>query len=587
MAATGTASARLTLNGSELSSEDFTNLTYLRVARSTGTVAHASLRFHDASSMGKQFTVGSELKVETIDSDNTITEVFLGEILSVGVDVAAGKSELTVGAFDLGHKLGHQTVHESFMNSSPKDVITKMAKAAGLTATVDAVLGETRDHIQQAATPQVFLSQLAQAYGCEWFVEGKKLIVAPRTKRGVVKLSAQEELRQFSARFSSAEATDQVEVRGWDPATMKSVAGTEKTKGKSTLTSSDANTNGWSYKGGGKRNAVTTTRAAATAKEAELLAAGLNAHMEAATLTGRGECDVNPKIKPGELVEIEELVPDWNGTYYVSEVEHIFGDRQPFITRFRVGGITPNTLVDLFGPTPGSAVERLANGVAVAKVTSISDPDKQQRVKVLLPHLSDDNESDWIRVVQLGAGNKRGVIMMPEVDDEVLVAFEHGQLQNPVVIGGLWNAKSPAPLATVVDGAVEHRGIVNTSGDAVVLSEGADAAKKFIEIKLGSDVAKVFVGTEKIEVIGEKIPIELKTGGGSIVISDAGDITIKGKTITLDAETDVKIKGATVGTDSKGKVDVKAGGPLSLEGATADVKASGPASIKGAMVKIN
>ncbi len=587
MAANGTASARLTLNGTELPSDDFTNLTLLRITRSTGTIAHAKLLFHDAAGMGKKFSVGAELKVETIDSDNTVSEVFLGEVLSIGIDVAAGRSELNVEAFDMGHRLGHQTAHESFMNTSPKDVITKMAKTAGLTAKVDPVLGIAHDHIQQAATPQVFLSQLAHAYGCEWFVEGSTLVVAPRTKRGTVKLSGQDELRRFSARFSSAEATDKVTVRGWDPASMKTVESAQQSKGTSTLTVNDANTNGWKYKGGGKRNAVVGASGTSDAKKADLLAKGLQANMEAATLTGRGECDVNPKIKPGELLEVEDVLPDWNGTYYVSEVEHLFGDRQPFITRFRLGGITPTTLVDLFGPAPGASVERLASGVAVATVTSVSDPDKQHRIKVSLPHLSDDNESDWIRVVQFGAGDQRGMLMMPEVGDEVLVAFEQGHLQNPVMIGGLWNGTMTSPLAAYADGKLEKRGIVNSSEDAIVLSEGSDAATKFIEIKLGSKKATVFLGTEKIEVIGDKIPIELKTGGGSVLITDQGDVTIKGKNITLDAQTAIKINGATVEANSKGKADIKAGGPLSMEGATADVKASGPTSIKGAMVKIN
>ena len=80
-------------------------------------------------------------------------------------------------------------------------------------------------------------------------------------------------------------------------------------------------------------------------------------------------------------------------------------------------------------------------GVVVGIVTNNQDPENMHRVKVRFPWLSNDVESNWARVAAPMAGKGRGAYFLPEVDDEVLVAFEHGQVDHPFVVGCLWNGK--------------------------------------------------------------------------------------------------------------------------------------------------
>jgi uncharacterized protein involved in type VI secretion and phage assembly len=91
------------------------------------------------------------------------------------------------------------------------------------------------------------------------------------------------------------------------------------------------------------------------------------------------------------------------------------------------------------------------NGVVVGLVTSVDDPEQQGRIKVHFPWLDEGHETDWIRIATLMAGNDRGSFFMPEVDDEVLVAFEHGEARFPYVIGFLWNGRDAPPGAHVRD----------------------------------------------------------------------------------------------------------------------------------------
>ena len=84
-------------------------------------------------------------------------------------------------------------------------------------------------------------------------------------------------------------------------------------------------------------------------------------------------------------------------------------------------------------------------GVAKALVTNVKDPLKLGRVRLRFPWLSDTYESDWCRVVQLG-GVRGGGLILPEVGDEVLCAFDRGSLEHPYVIAGLYNGKDkPTP----------------------------------------------------------------------------------------------------------------------------------------------
>lgn len=102
------------------------------------------------------------------------------------------------------------------------------------------------------------------------------------------------------------------------------------------------------------------------------------------------------------------------------------------------------------------------NGMVIGVITNTGDPLKQNRVKVHFPWLDDAQEMDWIRIATMMAGGGRGSMFMPEVKDEVLVAFEHGDTRFPYVIGFLWNGQDAPPGQDVRD-----RKIVSKNGHQI------------------------------------------------------------------------------------------------------------------------
>lgn len=204
--------------------------------------------------------------------------------------------------------------------------------------------------------------------------------------------------------------------------------------------------------------------------------------------------------------------------------------------------------------TPRTQTDRFY-GVVVGVVSNNQDPENMHRVKVRFPWLSSDVESNWARVAAAMAGNDRGAYFLPEVDDEVLVAFEHGRVDHPYVLGCLWNGQDTPPEANN-DGENNHRTIKSRSGHVVRLNDAS--------------------GRETIEIID-------KSGQNKIIINTAEN------SITIEADADITIKSAT------GKLSMQANGieMTSQAGITAnaaqnlDLTASAQVTVKGAMIQLN
>lgn len=198
---------------------------------------------------------------------------------------------------------------------------------------------------------------------------------------------------------------------------------------------------------------------------------------------------------------------------------------------------------------------RRISGVVVGVVTNAQDPEKTGRVKLKFPWLSDEDESNWARVATPMAGNGRGLFFPPEVNDEVLVAFELGDVRFPFVVGALWNGKD-VPPDTNEDGKSNVRVIKSRSGHVVRLTDED--------------------GREKIEIID-------KTGKNSIVF-DAANNTV---TVASDKDITLSAPNGAIKLDAK-SIELKSSAEAKFEsGAGLDVKAAGQMNLKGAAINLN
>lgn len=191
-------------------------------------------------------------------------------------------------------------------------------------------------------------------------------------------------------------------------------------------------------------------------------------------------------------------------------------------------------------------------GIMVGIVTNNQDPDGLGRIKVKIPRLSGDDESNWARIASFMAGKERGAFFLPEVDDEVLVAFECGDINMPYVIGALWNGVDK-PFETNSDGKNDKRVIKSRSGHLIRLDDKDGAEKIEIIDKTGKNLITIDTKDNKITISSDK-DIELSASKGKVTIN-AKEVEIKSSAATkveagagmdLKASAKMTVKGATV-----------------------------------------
>ena len=207
--------------------------------------------------------------------------------------------------------------------------------------------------------------------------------------------------------------------------------------------------------------------------------------------------------------------------------------------------------MSLYGLISGGVKRELRSdkifGLVIGIVSNNQDPDGQARVKVTFPWLSDSEESQWARIACFMAGENRGAFFLPEIGDEVLIAFEHGDINRPYVLGALWNGVDKPPGANE-DGKNNLRLLQSRSGHIIRLDDTE--------------------GSEKIEILD-------KTGKNSVTWDTASN------KITMSADQDIEIKAA------QGKILLQATEIEIKSSGNANIEASGNMTIKGATVNIN
>jgi uncharacterized protein involved in type VI secretion and phage assembly len=194
-------------------------------------------------------------------------------------------------------------------------------------------------------------------------------------------------------------------------------------------------------------------------------------------------------------------------------------------------------------------------GVAAAIVTNNRDPEGLGRVKVTFPWLSEENETAWVRIATMMAGPERGSFFLPEVDDEVLVAFEHGDINSPYVIGMLWNGAGGPPEQNS-DGNNNIRKIRSRSGHEIIFNDDASSGQEKVEIHTNSGHTIALddsAGREKIEIVD-------KTGGNKIVIDSVQNA------VNIESAMQLKIKSNIVEIEGTTSLTLKSNAILTIQG---------------------
>jgi len=504
------------------------------------------------------------------DGDNDLHDLFVGEVYGMEFEADERGTYSRITAFDQTYRLKQDRVTKARQSVTDSDIAGEIAKAAGLrVGRVDrtAVVHEHIGQINQ--TNWDFLRERAAANGFEVFIaDGALNFRKPdeastgpdaggHTSQDPLQLTSGKNLFHLRTRTTAAQQVGEVEVRGWDPAQKKEVVSTAAAATSATKLATSA-VKAADRAGGATR--ITGRAELASQAACDALATALSERTASTFSYAEGTAVGDPRLLAGAVVSVGES-GRFDGQYLLTRARHTFrpGDYQ---TTFTVSGSHDRTRFGL----RQDVKEESWYGTYPALVTSVKDPKELGRVRLQFPWLDPSYESDWARVVQIGAGDQEGLLWFPEVNDEVLVSFMRGDARFPTVIGGMYNGKDKPPFPDHIgpDGKIEIRGMRSGAGHQVVFFDKP--------------------GEERIEIASSagSCTIVLDEVTKTVTVESKGDVQVKsGAKVEVQASGDVTVtSGANVTVEATANVEIKAGANLTLS-------ASGVVEIKGSLVKLN
>lgn len=552
----------LKIDGANAPQDMMDNLIYIEVDDSLNLADMFTIYLHDPNltwSDSDALAVGKSVEI-LAPGDSGRVRLISGEITSAESRFVTGAgATLLVRGYDQSHRLNRGRQTKTFIQMTDSDMATKIARETGLKVEVDPTREVYEYVLQDNQTNLEFLQSRARRIGYRVFVEEGTLYFksAPKGAQQVPVLEWGVNLTSLETRLTTFQQVKEIVVRGWSPKGKKEIVG-RATRAQEMPEIGETNRGGeLSEKAFGMAGAqIIVDHPVSTQAEADTLAQSVCDEIGGDFIQAEGACSGNPNVQAGAIIELKGPSRRFSGRYRVSHAFHRY-DAQGYVTRFSISGRHANTLGEILKGGNSSS----SHSVVVGIVTNNKDPQGQGRVKVRFPWLADQVESQWARVASPMAGKGRGMFFLPEVDDEVLLAFEQGDMNHPYVLGALWNGLDKPPEANT-NGKNNIRKITSRSGHEIIFDDDDTTKREKLEIhtKAGHRILlDDSAGQEKIE-------IEDKTGSNAVKIDSVQN------SIDISSQMKLNIKAQMIQIEA---------------GATMTLKANGVLTIQGAMVKIN
>jgi type VI secretion system secreted protein VgrG len=281
----------------------------------------------------------------------------------------------------------------------------------------------------------------------------------------------------------------------------------------------------------------------------------------------------NNKLKPGSIITVKGKIGDkasaigWEvtyGEYRIINISHSTDALGNYQNNFKA---IPSGLAE--PPTNPLVIHPICE-IQPADVIENHDPEKLGRVRVQLQwQKATSDKTPWIRVAASGAGGTHGAFFVPEIGDQVLVGFEHNNPNKPYVMGTLYHGKAK-PADDLSDPENNKKIIKTKSGNKIAFTD--EGGKEEIKIESGTNVITLAMD-----------------GGSSITLTTKGAMTLKAKTISINASQTVTISGGSMVSIKSGseQITLQKGAKTEISGSKTAVKGSGTAEVTSPTTTIN
>jgi phage protein D len=544
-----------------------------------------TLRFHDPELKwvdDSLLAIGKEVEILVSVDEEAATEsaiaasvpVTKGEITAIEPDfVSDGEVSLVVRGYDKMHRLHRGRKSKTYVQVKDSDLFSQLVRESGLmVGTVDATPKVYDSIVQYNQTNMEFLMSRAERIGYQIYFSDGKLNYRKGdsfTSGDSLTLTYLENLTRFEPRWTASHQPDKVTVKGWDVIGKKEIQGTA-------TPNSALNQGGMEKTGGelansafGAAEEIITEQPVYDQSEANAIAKGVSNEMSRGFVQAEGECSGHPKVIAGCKVTIKGVGKRFSGTYLVSAATQIYSPKG-YITRFSISGERFDTLGSLLQDGSHTGQEHgQVTGIVTGIVTNLNDQKNLGRVKVKYAWLG-EIESDWARLATPMAGKERGWMFLPEVNDEVVIAFEQGDINRPYILGAVWNNldKPPKPNSAVVKGGkVAEHILKSRSGHLIILDDTEGSEQIIIRDKTGKNEIIIDSAKNTITInVGQDLKSSAK---GETSIQSTGKMSFK-------SDSDFSIECMNFKVEAKANADLKANAAVNIQNAAAKIALSGP-----------
>lgn len=548
-----------------------------RIPEAVFTLISDSVLLEDFAELDStDFKLGTEVEIAAFYGTNSEETIFKGIILSTRLRGDGRKGvELEVTCRDKAVKMTETRSSVSYLKVKDSDVMSTIIKNAGLTDDVKATTAEAPLNLRVGSTDWDFLRLLADRSGFVLAVDAGKVtatdIVTSTTP--VLTLTFGNDIVSMDFDVDAHRMIASASTSAWNAQTQKKLTGKD--------TALPANIQGNTRiadiaKVLGDRDYEAST--ARDVPEADLkgYSKARIARASLDTVHGSVKFQGSGKVKLTDVIEITGIGERFGGKAYVTAVEHLI-EEGVWSTTTRLG-LPQDWTSDNFGLAAAGAEALTAPiyGAQIGKVINVAeDPDGENRIQVSLPMIGDPPAEVWARHATPYASNTFGFQFLPEVDDEVVVAFLNADPNAPIVVGALHSSGAPRPETP------EKENNLKTIVTRSELKLTFDDEKKIITVQTP--------GGHKLTMDDEATSITMLDSNGNSIVMDSGGIKIDSiadismtatGNITAEATGDATVNGVNVTCEGQA-------GFIGKGGASAEVSAGGTTTVKGAMVQIN
>ncbi len=421
--------------------------------------------------------------------------LFVGQVTAVEhIHGPARERQVRVRGYDLLHRLRKRQSVRAHVQVTPRDLAVELVADLGLTVQAAEPGPLWQKLVQHSQSDLELLVEVAEQ--CGLYLALREDVLHMLTLEGsgeALPLNLGESLLEARIEVNGEPACRSVEAVGWNPLYVESYAGQTSSArlGRDVVAQVPPERVG----GSGERELPHET--VQHASHAEAIAQAELDRRVAYEVTFWGVAEGDPRLRPGTPVQVEG-VADWlAGRYVLTSVVHTIDSRKGFVSEL--------------SSVPPPARERAKGAVAVlGLVTRVDDPEDLGRIRVSLPTYG-DVETEWMHVLSAGAGESKGLVVLPDVGDRVLVISSRDAPGQGVVLGGLYGMQGP-PDSGVEDGVVRRYTLRTPGGQSVQL----DDAQNVIRLQ-DSTGSYVELSPEKVHLCAA-VDLELEAPGQSVTI---------------------------------------------------------------------